>query len=322
MNKIVFLDRATIASQIELPLVYDNNQNECAIQSFDNTCAEEVAERLNQARVAIVNKVNISASILAACPSLEHIAVCATGTNNIDLNACRAHNVSVSNIPAYAAQSVAEHVITCLFTLRRRLLNYRQSHPNDAWTQSPIFCVFDAPIKDLNESTLGIIGFGSTGQRTAELASSLGMRVIFHSASVHNTDRFEQVDLDSLLRISDAISIHCPLTPQTQHLIGENELAKMQAHAVLINTARGGIVDESAVAKAIDCGQIGGLAFDVLTQEPPEPTHPLMQIAHRKNVIITPHCAWASDQAMQRLCAILSQNISAFFAGTPQNLVV
>ena len=321
MNQLIFLDRDTLAPHISLPTVVTQNGETHDIISFNQTQPEQRIERLSNARVAIVNKVLIDAEVLAACPTLKHVAVCATGYNNIDLDACRQHGVTVSNIPEYASQSVAEHVLMCALSLKKHLIDYRQCAQANEWPRSETFCVFKQPIKTLDGATLGVIGYGHIGRATADLARAFGMRVIYHTAHKKDDSPDEPVSLEMLLQQSDVVSIHCALNEATHHLIGANELATMKPDAVLINTARGGIVDELAVVQAIQQQALGGIAFDVLTQEPPTIDHPLFGIAHQANVILTPHIAWASDAAMQALANQLIANICAVLDGNPINLV-
>jgi len=317
MTHIVFLDRDTLPSRITI-----NRPNfPHTWQEFNETPPKLTIERCRNADIVITNKVFIGENVFAACPNLKHIAVAATGINNIDLNASHNHQVSVSNIRSYATTSVPEHVISMALTLRRNLLQYRQYVIQGEWQRSTHFCVFGQPIKDLALSTMGIIGFGELGQATAQLANALGMRVIFHSPSDKHSDFAKQVTLDTLLKESDIISCHCPLNDITNNLIGIKELEKMQTHAILINTARGGIINENALVKAIEQQKIGGVGIDVLLEEPPTINSPLMRIADNPNVIITPHIAWASDTAMQTLANQLIDNINAFLDNKPQNLV-
>ncbi len=224
-------------------------------------------------------------------------------------------------MPSYAADTVAEHVIGSSIVLRRELLRYARSVANGDWQKSPSFCLFDKPFNNLRGATMGLIGLGEIGEAAAERAHAMGMNVLFCARSKRLHDFAKQVDLDQLLGQSDIISIHCSLNESTQGLIGERELNLMQSRAILINTARGGIVDEAAAAQAIIEERISGLAFDVMVEEPPRDSAPLLSIAERPNVLITPHIAWASEQAMQYLANTVTRNIDAFANGSPINLV-
>jgi glycerate dehydrogenase len=317
IKKIVMLDRAGLPKRfnVRAPTI-DNDWI-----SYDSTPPDLLIERSIDADVLISNKVEISRETLLACPSVRHIAVSATGFNIIDLDACRDLGVSVSNIPSYAATTVAEHVIASALCLRRKLLSYRQHVIDGQWQKSPSFCLFAEPINNLENSTLAIIGFGELGRATASKAAALGMRVIFASRSEHQCSFAEQVSFDDAISAADIISIHCSLNAETLNLIAAPQLQRMRPHTILINTARGGIVNEADVVRAVKDKLIGGLSFDVLVEEPPKDNSPLLSIAKLDNVIITPHSAWASEQAMQRLANILADNVDAFLLGSPQNLV-
>lgn len=317
LKRIVYLDRAGLPDRFS---VRPPQVPHCW-RDYSSTPPDLVIERSLGATVIVTNKVKISKDVLIACPTVKHIAVSATGFNVVDIKACQELGVSVSNIPSYASTTVAEHVITSALCLRRELLTYRQSVINNEWQASTSFCLFSKPIQDLNSSTFGVIGFGELGRATAKKASALGMRVIYTSRTSKSCSFGKQVEFDELISQADIISIHCSLTTQTKNLISKVELAKMQPHTILINTARGGIVDEQAVVNAIKNNIIGGISFDVLAQEPPKDSSPLLSIADRNNVIITPHSAWASEQAMSTLVTILADNIEAFLLGSPKNLV-
>ena len=249
------------------------------------------------------------------------IAVCATGTNNVDLDYCRAHKITVSNIRNYAVHAVPEHVFSLILALRRNLPGYREDVHNGLWQKAEQFCLFTHPILDLHGSTLGVIGHGALGMATTKLGEAFGMRVIFAEHKGVAQVRSGYTSFDSVLADSDVITLHCPLTPATQNLIGAPELKKMRRHALLINTARGGLVDEAALAHALKDGVIGGAGFDVLTTEPPRAGNPLLDL-RLPNFILTPHVAWASRNAMQIMADQLIDNIEAFVRGTPQNQVV
>lgn len=315
---ITFLDRATIQKDIVLrkpdfPHKWIN---------YEETNSEQVVERLAGTSIAVVNKINISEQVLSQCPDIKMIASAATGIDNIDLEACKKRNIVVSNIRNYATVTVAEHVLSMVFALRRELLQYRQEVIDGRWQRSAQFCFFDKPINDLASSVIGIIGFGSLGQAVAKLAHALGMQVIFTARSEKQCDFAAQVDLQTLFETSDVISCHCPKTPDTINLLDETAFKQMKKTAIVINTARGNIVDEQALAKAIIDQEIAGAGIDVLAEEPPAPDNPLLKIAHLSNVIITPHTAWASMQAMQILADQLVDNIEAFMRGEPQNCVI
>jgi len=316
-KRIAYLDRDSLPARIQIPP--PSHPHEWV--NYPQTEKEKIIKRCAGAHVIATNKVPIDRSVLIACPSVKHIAVTATGYNIIDLNACRELGVSVSNIPSYAANTVAEHVIMCAMALKRELVQYRQQVVDGKWQQSPVFCLFDKPISNLRDTTFGILGFGEIGRATAKLAQAMGMKVIFSSRKRHRCGFAKQVSLQELLQSSDIFSVHCSLNTDTHNLISAREIEKMQAHAILINTARGGVVNEVDCTKAIKEGKLGGIAFDVLENEPPQPDSPLLSIANHSNVIVTPHIGWASEQAMKDLANSLSKNIDAFLSGKPQNII-
>jgi len=316
-KRIVYLDRAGIPTRINIP----PPQHPHTWIDHSNTENQDVIERAQDSNILVVNKVSVSRQTLEACGSIEHIAVSATGFDHIDIKACQDHGVSVSNIPSYAATTVAEHVIACALTLRRELSQYREQVIQGAWQKSDAFCLFDRPINDLGGANFGIVGLGEIGLATAKMAMALGMNVSYCSRYPKSLNGAEQLSFEQLVKQSDIISVHCALTPETENMIDAHEINAMQDHAILINTARGGIVNEDAAADAITNRKLGGLAMDVLVSEPPKQNSVLISIANRSNVVITPHIAWASEQAMQSLANILSENIDAFLSGTPQNIV-
>lgn len=320
-KKIVMLDRFAFPSSFDLSDL-DNTLELHNLEwhRFNSTSSEEAIPNLKNAEIAILSKIKIDNEILAASPKLKHIAVGATGFNCISIDACQKHGVSVSHVPNYAATTIAEHVIACALTLRRKVLSHRERVIAGEWQTANNFCLFDPPFSNLRNATLGIIGLGAIGLRTAELASALGVNVIFTSRSPKRYGA-KQVGLEYLLKESDIISVHCDLNDSTHNLIDEPEINLMHPGTVLINTARGGIVNETAVAKAISSNHLSGIAFDVLTEEPPKSSSPLLSLVTRPNVIITPHSAWTSEQALTQLKQTLILNIKKFLAGEPQNLV-
>ena len=310
-QKIVFLDRESLDAKVRafsFPHEY---------KEYDSTWTpEEIVERLKDAEIALINKVPMRAETLKQLPKLKLIAVAATGTDVVDKAAAKAQGITVSNIRNYAFNTVPEHVIGLMFALRRAIVPYANSVKRGDWNKSTQFCYFDYPIRDIAGSTLGIVGYGALGKSIGKRAEALGMRVIAYDVMPQDG----LVDLDTILRESDVITLHAPLTPETRNMIGRDELARMKRDAILINTARGGLVDEAALAEALTAGTIGGAGFDVLTSEPPRDDNPLLAL-DVPNLIITPHVAWASQQAMQILADQLVDNIEAFVAGRPQNVV-
>ncbi|OCH50389.1 D-2-hydroxyacid dehydrogenase [Vibrio cyclitrophicus] len=315
--KVVFLDRATIPSQIHLkPLSFEHEWLE-----YDFTAPDLVAERVLDADVIITNKVVLNAGNLSQAQQLKLIAVSATGVNNVDVDYCNEKNIAVANIQGYATQSVPEHVIAMLFALKRNLVGYHQDIEAGEWQKDKQFCFFTHPIQDIAGSTLGLMGSGSLGQATAALAKAIGMKVIFAERKGADSCREGYLPFDAVLQQADAISLHCPLTEATRNLISEPELAMMKPSAVLINTGRGGLVDEQALVEALVNHQIAGAGMDVFTQEPADKSNPLLANSHLSNLLLTPHVAWGSDSSIQKLSDILMDNIEAFVEGKPQNLV-
>jgi glycerate dehydrogenase len=312
MNKIVFLDRDSLVARIRRP-EFDHTWIE-----YPATTAEQVVERLRDATVCITNKVPVSAIDIGRLPKLKMIAVAATGTNTVDLGACRARGIVVSNIRNYSLASVPEHCFTLMLALRRNLRAYCADVEAGLWQESERFCLLGHPIADLAKSRLGIIGYGALGRQVATIGRAFGMQVSVVSRSPVSDPTVNVMTLERLLRTSDVISLHLPLTPDTEGLIGEDELDMMKPTAILINTARGGLVDEAA--RALQERSIGGAGFDVLETEPPSPANPLLSL-RLPNFILTPHVAWASAGAMQILADMLVDNIDAWAAGIPINVV-
>ncbi len=315
MSKIVFLDRGTISRDVEIPPPGFAH----AWHEFERSAPAQVIERLQGAEVAITNKVPIQAMHMEALPSLTLIAVIATGTNIIDIEAARRHDIAVCNVPGYAETSAAEHTLALMLSLRRNLFEYRQQVMAGAWQDSGQFCFFNRPILELNGSVLGLIGSGAIAKAVAARARVFGMKVMFHSPS-RRTD-IEGVAFETLLAESDIVSCHTPLSARTYGLINEEQLRLMKPSALLINTARGEIVDGDALCQAIEEGWIAGAGIDVAPVEPPPPDSPLMRISGRPNVIVTPHVAFAGLQAQRSLSRMTIENIEAYLRGEAMNLV-
>ena len=309
-HSIVFLDRESLGADLRRP-GFDH-----AYVEHEATAAHEIVERLRGATICITNKVPLRADTLALLPDLKLIAVAATGTDVIDKAAAKERGIAVVNIRNYAFNTVPEHVIALMFALKRQLVPYHLDVQNGAWNTSRQFCFFPHDIHDIAGATMGIVGYGAIGKAIAWRAEGLGMKVLAF-------DTFPQdglVDLDTVLRRSDVVTLHAPLTPDTRHMIGAEQLGMMKRSAILINTARGGLVDEAALASALKEGTIAGAGFDVLTQEPPREGNVLLDPSI-PNLIITPHVAWASREAMQILADQLIDNVEAFVGGKPANLV-
>jgi len=314
MERIVFLDRSTLIADVRRP-AFEHGWAEYAI-----TAPAQVIERLENATIAITNKVPLREAELSELPKLKFIAVAATGVDIIDLDYCRKRSLPVSNVRNYALHSVPEHVFTLILSLKRNLFSYREDVARGAWTEANGFCLLTHPIRDLHGSTLGIIGYGALGQSVEKLALCFGMRVLISEHKNARTIRTGRTGFEETLGASDIISLHCPLNEETRGLIGRSEFEMMRRDALLINTARGGLVDEEALIEALRSGLIAGAGFDVLTKEPPRDGNPLLEV-NLPNFILTPHIAWASREAMQTLANQLIDNIEAFIKGSPQNLV-
>jgi glycerate dehydrogenase len=313
-HRIVFLERDSIRGTFRRP-DFPHDYDE-----YPLSAAADVPARVREASIVITNKVALRGELLAALPELKMIACAATGTDNVDLAWCREHGIVVSNIRGYAVNTVPEHAIAMAMALRRNLLAYRRDVQAGKWQQAPMFCFFDHPIGDLHGATLGIFGRGSLGEGVARLAEAFGMRVLWGEHKGEAKVRPGRTAFETVLREADVISLHCPLNDATRGMIGEAELRMMKPDAVLINTARGGLVDEAALARALKEGWIGGAGFDVLSKEPPREGNPLLEI-DQPNFILTPHVAWASARAMQALLDQLTDNIEAFARGEPRNRV-
>lgn len=314
MENIVFLEKNSIHAVVRRPSFPH------VWVEYDTTAPDDILARLEDATIAITNKVKLPGELLARLPKLRLIAEAATGTDNIDLAWCREHQLPVTNIRGYAVDTVPEHVFMLLLALRRQLPAYRADVAAGKWQQSPMFCYFGQPIRDLRGSTLGIFGRGSLGQGTARLAEAFGMRILWGEHKGAASVRPGYVPFATVLAEADAISLHCPLNDRTRGMIGATELRAMRREAVLINTARGGLVDEAALLQALEAGWIAGAGFDVLVKEPPADGNPLLD-ADLPNLIVTPHVAWSSDKAMQALADQLIDNMEAFVRGEERNRV-
>ena len=318
MKKIVFLDRDSLLATVRRPAFVHEWTDHPA------TKPDQVIERLRGATIAITNKVPLRADALAQLPDLRMVAVAATGLDNVDLAACRERGIVVANIRNYSLVSVPEHCFTLILALRRNLRAYVADIEAGRWEHSSRFCLLDHPIGDLAGTRLGIVGFGALGRRVAQIGQAFGMEVCTTSRSpLTQADAdagVTQLELEELLATSDVVSLHLPLGEHTRHMIGARELGLMKPTSLLINTARGGLVDEAALAEALMRRTIGGAGFDVLSQEPPAPGNPLLGL-RLPNFILTPHVAWASAGAMQTLADMLVDNIEAWEAGQPINVV-
>lgn len=317
MEHIVFLERESVRANFRRP------RFKHTWVEYPLTKPEELLARLRDATIAITNKVPMRAETLAQLPALKMIAGAATGTDNIDLDYCRARGIVVSNIRGYAVHAVPEHALLLMLMLRRNVLAYRRDVAAGKWQQAPMFCFFDHEVRDLHGATVVIVGSGSLGEGVARLVQAFGAKVLRAERKGAAQVREGYTAFEAALGNADVVSLHCPLTPATRGLIGEAELRQMKRDAVLINTGRGGLVDEGALARALREGWIAGAGFDVLSKEPPADDNPLLapDLLALPNFILTPHVAWASAAAMQTLADQLIENIEAFVRGDPQNRV-
>ena len=274
---------------------------------FESTAPQQTAARIENADVVITNKVVLDRALIENAKQLKLICVCATGTNNVDLDAARERGIPVRNVAGYAGASVPQHALTLILALATRWHQYHQDVMAGRWSESPVFCRLDYPVMELAGKNLGIIGYGNLGQKTAALGEALGMNILV-AESFSGRKETGRIPLAQLLTESDVISLHCPLTEQTDKLVNREFLAAMKPGALLINTARGGLVDEPALAAALRNGHLGGAALDVLSIEPPPTDHPLLA-TDIPNLILTPHNAWISRESRQRLLDGVVKNI-------------
>jgi glycerate dehydrogenase len=316
-RRIVFLDRATIGPTVTIKRpAFEHEWIEHQATSWD-----VVAERLQGAHIAITNKVPIGADTLAGLPDLRLIAVAATGYDVIDVAACQARGVTVVNVRGYALHTVPEHAFALILALRRSLLGYREDVIAGEWQRAGQFCFFHHPIRELFGSTLGIIGEGTIGQEVARLGQAFGMRTLFAAHKGVSGLGPLYTPFDEVLETSDVITLHAPLMPATRNLLAMAEFRKMRRRPLLINAGRGGLVHEADLVRALDEGLIAGAGFDCLSVEPPGADHPFWRILERPNVIVTPHVAWASEEAMQALWDQLIGTIESFERGERRNVV-
>lgn len=291
------------------------------VEMFNSTRPEQVEQRIESAEIIVTNKVVIDLKLIVQAKKLKLICIAATGTNNVDLIAAKEKAIKVCNVSAYATSSVVQHVFMLLTALNTNLNSYQAALKDDRWSKSTFFCLLDYPIRDLSEQTLGIIGYGELGKGVARLARAFGMQVLIAESLVHNAKADNtRTPLKQLLKESDVVSLHCPLTAQSRNLISQAEFELMKPTAILINTARGGIVNEADLLAALQNKSIAGAGLDVLEQEPPSKTHPIVS-SDLKNLIVTPHIAWASKVSRQRLLDAVINNIESYLQGEDKNIV-
>lgn len=285
----------------------------------DRTTPDRVAERIHDADIVLTNKVTLSRDLIAGHPRLKYIGVSATGYNIIDIEAARELGILVTNVPTYGTSSVAQMVFAHLLNLTQRVADHAQAVRQGRWASSPDWCFWDFPLLELDGMTMGIIGFGRIGQATARLASAFGMQVLAHNRSaIAAAHGVRAVDVETVFRESDVVSLHCPLTAETTRLVNTERLALMKRTALLINTSRGQLVDEAALADALNNDSLAGAGLDVMEFEPPSDNNPLYRA---KNCYITPHIAWATRASRQRLLDAAIDNVADFLHGEPRNVV-
>lgn len=312
--KLVILDGHAV-NPGDLP--WDDFKNLVDITVYERSQPEEVISRIGDADAVFLNKINITKEILDACPNLKYIGVLATGYNVIDLDAARSHNITVTNIPSYSTDSVAQHVFSFILNFTNQVSLHNASVQNGDWIRCPDFCYWNAPLTELKGKTLGIFGYGNIGKRVSEIAKVFGMNVIC-TTRTPKENMPPMVSFEELLSKSDFVSLHAPLTDKTKNIINKDTLSLMKKSAYLINTARGGFVVEKDLAECLKKGQIAGYAADVLLEEPMSKDNPLL---NAPNCVITPHIAWAPLETRKRLQEIALNNLKAFISGKPVNVV-
>ena len=316
--KLVVLEKESLGT--DLDITYFNEFGE--VDYYDRTVYDEIADRIVDADIVIANKVPLNESTLSGAKNLKIICETATGYNNVDLDYCKARGIRVTNVVGYSTPIVAQHTFAMALYLLEKLPVYDMYVKNGDYAKSPIFTCFEPFFTELEGKTWGIIGLGNIGRKVAEIAKVFGCRVIFYSASGNNTTSdYERVDFDTLLAESDILSLHCPLTDRTQNIINAEALAKMKKTAILINVARGPVVDEQALYDALMSGQIAAAGLDVLVKEPIAADNPLAKIQDSTKLLITPHMAWGSHEARERCAREVYKNIQSFLAGEERNVL-
>lgn len=312
--KITILDKISFTiGDLDLSSL-DNLGN---VEYYDVLCKEEVAKVLVDTDIVVCNKTVFDKELIDKCKKLKYIGVTATGYNNIDIAYAKERGIVVCNVPAYSTVDVAEHVFAFLFHYAKKIYAYDETVKNGDWIKSKTFCYFNMPVMELCGKTMGIVGYGNIGKRVAEIATALGMNVLVYSRT-NKESPYKFVDKETLFKCSDVITLHCPLTEDTNKLINEETLSLMKPTSILINTSRGGVIDENALANALKNNKIKHALLDVLTVEPMREDCPLIGL---ENVTFTPHIAWAPVECRQRLIEIVAENITAFINNKPQNVV-
>ncbi|MCF0049208.1 D-2-hydroxyacid dehydrogenase [Dyadobacter sp. LJ53] len=285
---------------------------------YDRSASEEIVARAKDAEVLLVNKVVLTEAILNELPKVKYIGVMATGFNNIDINAARKHNITVTNVKAYGPASVAQQTFALLLAVVNHAELHSQSVFAGDWVASPDFCYWKTPLTELAGKTMGLIGLGDIGSQVAKIALAFGMKVIAYRKHTKPTAGIEMVSLEDVFEKSDVISLHCPLTDETKEIVNKERLARMKRNAIILNTGRGPLIQENDLAEALKNGIIAGAGLDVLSTEPPKADNPLLSAP---NCIITPHVAWATFEARKRLLQMVADNLESFMNGEAKNVV-
>lgn len=318
-NSIVILDADTFGVDVSLKSIEEMG----TVQSFGKTPASLTAQRIRDANIVITNKVILDDTLMASAPNLKLICIAATGLNNVDLDGAKKRDIAVYNVAGYSTESVVQHTFALYFHLAHNISYYDHYVKSLTYSKSDLFTHFAKPFHELAGRTWGVIGLGNIGRRVLEVAESFGMNTRYYSTSGRNsTDDFLQVDLDDLLICSDILSVHAPLNDSTKNLINRDRLELMKRNAILINMARGGIINEHDLARCLDEGRIAGAALDVMEKEPLPEENPLLHLKHPERIVFTPHMAWASVDSRQRVIDLTARNISAFLSGDNTGRVV
>ncbi|MCI9395907.1 MAG: D-2-hydroxyacid dehydrogenase [Lachnospiraceae bacterium] len=316
--KLVVLERNSVGTDVDVSCFERFGE----VEYYPNTVAENTAERVKDADIVIANKAPMNESTLKDAPDVKLICLFATGFDNVDLDYCKSRSIKVANVVNYSTAAVVQHTLMLALALEEKLAFYDDYVKSDTYANQDRFSNFDRPFGEFEGKTWGIVGMGNIGRRVARVAQALGCKVIFYSASGNSTcTEYERVELDTLLAQSDILSLHCPLSDRTRGLINKEAFARMKKSAILVNVARGPVVDTQALYEALTEGQIAAAGLDVLEKEPISKDNPLGNIKDSTKLIITPHMAWASTEARERLVSEVSKNIEAFLGGEDRNIV-
>ena len=316
--KLVVLERNSVGTDVDVSCFERFGE----VEYYPNTVAENTAERVKDADIVIANKAPMNESTLKDAPDVKLICLFATGFDNVDLDYCKSRSIKVANVVNYSTAAVVQHTLMLALALEEKLAFYDDYVKSDTYANQDRFSNFDRPFGEFEGKTWGIVGMGNIGRRVARVAQALGCKVIFYSASGNSTcTEYERVELDTLLAQSDILSLHCPLSDRTRGLINKEAFARMKKSAILVNVARGPVVDTQALYEALTEGQIAAAGLDVLEKEPSSKDNPLGNIKDSTKLIITPHMAWASTEARERLVSEVSKNIEAFLGGEDRNIV-